>query len=219
MFMTLFYDYRVQADGIYLMLLHALPIRLCRMDSILETEVTTAWTTWYPPFRTLRLGNRLRRGFVVVRKRGIFKFLLLTPDDPAAFLADIEARRASHPAQLFSGPSAGFTLLETLVALSIVAIGFASAFGAIPEGLGAQDKARNLEAATGVAESALAQGIPGDGVAGRFAWHEETLPVPGAAQAGAFGGQVQRVTVRWAEGQNARSLTLQTLRLGLLPRG
>jgi prepilin-type N-terminal cleavage/methylation domain-containing protein len=122
-----------------------------------------------------------------------------------------------------AGPStqAGFTLLETLVALTIVAIGFAGAFGAMPESLGAQDRARNLEAATGVAEAALAQGTPGEGTDGRFAWHAEALPIPGAPQPqpGAFAGQVLRVTVRWPEGRTTRTITLQTVRLGLLPPG
>jgi prepilin-type N-terminal cleavage/methylation domain-containing protein len=121
--------------------------------------------------------------------------------------------------------AAGFTLLETLVALTIVALGFALAFGAMPESLGAQDRARNLEAATSLAQSILAQSLlaragPADGTMQKFAWHIDTAPLdPGRpGQPGDFGGRIERVTIGWEEAGSQRSITLQTIRLGIIPR-
>jgi prepilin-type N-terminal cleavage/methylation domain-containing protein len=117
----------------------------------------------------------------------------------------------------------GFTLLETLVALTIVAIAFATAFGAMPESLNAQARARNLETATDLAESVLAQGSATAviGAEGKFAWRKDTAPVAGTQlqRPGEFGGQTVRVTVEWREGSNLRSIRLDMLRLGMLPRG
>ena len=90
MFMSALFDYRIMADGIYIMLFHALPLRVCAVDQITGVEITSNWFTWYPPFQTLRLGNRISRGFLVIHKRGFFKILLLTPRDPLAFRLEIE---------------------------------------------------------------------------------------------------------------------------------
>ncbi len=116
-------------------------------------------------------------------------------------------------------PSQGFTLLETLIALVIVATGFVGAWGALPEGLGAQGKAAKLEAAADLAQSILAQDLRQDGVEGSYSWHIDTAPVEGIRprQAGEFGGTLVNVTVQWPEGSQVRSLRLQTVRLGFMP--
>ncbi len=133
-------------------------------------------------------------------------------------------RKAPSPHTLQAGgregEGQGFTLLETLVALTIVALGFAYAFSAMPESLGAQDRARNLEAAITLAQSILAQAGPTDGTAQKFAWHIDTAPIDARPQQpGDFAGERERVTVRWTEGQNTRDITLQTIRLGIIPSG
>jgi hypothetical protein len=90
----------------------------------------------------------------------------------------------------------------------------------MPESLGAQDRARNLEAAITLAQSILAQAGPTDGTAQKFAWHIDTAPIDARPQQpGDFAGERERVTVRWTEGQNTRDITLQTIRLGIIPSG
>jgi len=222
MFMSLFFDYRVSADGIYLMLFHALPFLVCRMDRVIDVERIAVWRFWYSPFQTVSLINRARLHLVLIRRRGFIKFLLLTPEDPEAFIRDMERYRAAAPVLRRPAQDSGFTLLETLVALTIVALGFAYAFAAMPESLGAQDRARNLETATSLAQSLLAEAGPAtEGTEGKFAWHIDAAPAATGRpqQPGDFGGQTERVTIRWAEDKQDRSIALQTVRLGLLPRG
>ena len=114
-----------------------------------------------------------------------------------------------------AGAARGFTLLETLVALTIVAIGFACAFAAMPESLAAQDRAARLEAATGLAQSVLAQDARTDGASGPFAWHIDRAPIDARPRLGGeFGGAIVRVTVQWLEGASTRTMQLQTVRLG-----
>jgi prepilin-type N-terminal cleavage/methylation domain-containing protein len=109
----------------------------------------------------------------------------------------------------------GFTLLETLVALAIVAIGFAFAFAALPAGLGAQDHAKNLDAATSLAQSLLAwSAAPARGEVPGFSWQIDTSPLGNATAAAPLRGQIVRLSVQWQEGGNQHSVALQSVRLG-----
>jgi prepilin-type N-terminal cleavage/methylation domain-containing protein len=119
------------------------------------------------------------------------------------------------------GRELGFTLLETLVALVIVATGFGFAFTALPASLGADGSARNLEAATSLAQSVLDQAgeIPADGAEAGFAWHIADATLPGGTRPGAdFGGRVIQVTVSWPEGGHTRSIGVQTVKLARIAR-
>ncbi len=110
---------------------------------------------------------------------------------------------------------AGFTLLETLVALAIVAIGFGFAFTALPASLGAQDHARNLDAAASLAKSLLDMPqAPAQGEEAGFSWRIDTSPLGNTSSVAALRGEVVRVGVHWQEGANDRSIALQSVRLG-----
>jgi prepilin-type N-terminal cleavage/methylation domain-containing protein len=109
----------------------------------------------------------------------------------------------------------GFTLLETLVALVIVAIGFGFAFTALPAGLAAQDKARNLDAAAGLAQSLLDMPqAPAQGEEAGFSWRIDISRLGNTSSVTALRGQVVRVGVFWREGGNDHSIALQSVRLG-----
>ena len=110
---------------------------------------------------------------------------------------------------------AGFTLLETLVALALVAIGFGFAFTALPAGLAAQDKARTLEAAASLAQSLLDMPQPpAQGEEAGFSWQIDSSPLGNSSSVAALRGQVVRVAISWREGGNDHSIALQSVRLG-----
>jgi prepilin-type N-terminal cleavage/methylation domain-containing protein len=109
----------------------------------------------------------------------------------------------------------GFTLIETLVALVIVAIGFGFAFTALPAGLGAQDHARHLDAAASLAQSLL--DLPPASLQGEeagFAWRIDTSPLGTTSSVAALRAHIVRVNVHWQEGGNDRSIAVQSVRLG-----
>jgi prepilin-type N-terminal cleavage/methylation domain-containing protein len=109
----------------------------------------------------------------------------------------------------------GFTLIETLVALAIVAIGFGFAFTALPSGLGAQDHAKNLDVATSLAQSLLdMQQAPAQGEDSGFQWRIDMAALGNASSVAALRGQAVRVAVHWQEGGNDRSIAVQSVRLG-----
>jgi prepilin-type N-terminal cleavage/methylation domain-containing protein len=109
---------------------------------------------------------------------------------------------------------AGFTLLETLVALAIVAIGFGFAFTALPAGLGAQDHARKLDAAASLAQSLLDMPhAASQGEEAGFTWRVDTSPLGGISSVAALRAQIVRVRVQWREGAHDNSIAVQSVRL------
>src|SRR5215469_2409656 len=123
-------------------------------------------------------------------------------------------------------PESGFTLVEVLVALAIVAIAFAVSLGILSGGLTRLDHDHNVQHALLVAQSELArvgQDIP---VADRqidgksedgFTWHIAIAPY--AAVAGGLAAHDVVITVGWHEGWRPREVRLETVRLALLPAG
>ena len=137
-------------------------------------------------------------------------------------------------------PESGFTLIEVLVALAIVAIAFVAALGVFTGGLSRLDHDHNVQYALLIAQSELARvgqdialqdrEIDGHGIDNRgideqgdgqgedgFSWHIAITPYGGGA--GALFGHRVVVTVGWSEGWQKREVRLETVRLGLQGAG
>lgn len=126
--------------------------------------------------------------------------------------------------------SAGFTLIEVLVALAIVGAALAAVAGVFGNGLLGHQAASDAEAALALAEErlALAGAVPAlrpgsaSGVfADRFAWRTTVSPdAPrddGANRTVRPAGPVLYrigVSIAWHSGHRERQLNLSTLRLG-----
>ncbi len=129
----------------------------------------------------------------------------------------IDANRQAHG-------SAGFTLLETLVALSILTIAFSSLFGAFSGGLRAVKTSDDYIAALNLAETLLADHTgdrdfrPGKerGVSRQFSWTVDITPAGssnGSSSENLEDWSLFNISVRvvWAR---KRELRLATIRLG-----
>ena len=130
----------------------------------------------------------------------------------------------------------GFTLIEVLVALAIVAIAFVAALGVFTGGLSRLGHDHNVQYALLIAQSELARvgqdialqdreidgngmdngGIDDQGDDG-FSWRIAITPYGGGA--GALFGHRVVVTVGWSEGWQKREVRLETVRLGLQGSG
>lgn len=123
-----------------------------------------------------------------------------------------------------AGPSAGFMLVEVVVALAIAALAFGTAFHALSGGFDRLRRDHNAAQALLLAESTLdrvghdialgadQRGNTRDG----FSWLVQTAPYPAAGTAtNPLIGYVVRVSVYWQEQRNRREIQLTTLRLAL----
>ena len=119
----------------------------------------------------------------------------------------------------------GFTLLEVIVALTIVTLCFSVLLGVISGGLGQTNRAETLAAASSLAQSLLADLgteipiAPGetDGqFANRFRWRLRIEPYtdPTVPQNLSVGGFRALVQIAWGDDSQERSINLTTLRLG-----
>jgi type II secretion system protein I len=125
----------------------------------------------------------------------------------------------------------GFTLIEVLVALAIVAIAFVAALGVFTGGLSRLGHDHNVQYALLIAQSELARvgqdialqdrEIGGSGMDDQgdngFSWRIAITPYGGGA--GALFGHRVVVTVGWSEGWQKREVRLETVRLGLQGSG
>ena len=133
----------------------------------------------------------------------------------------------------------GFTLIEVLVALAIVAIAFVGTLGVFSGGLSRLDHDHNTQYALLIAQSQLARvgqdialqdreiaghGIDSQGLDSQdderddgFTWHIAITPYGGGA--GSLFGHRVVVTVSWNEGWQKREVRLETVRLGIQGSG
>ena len=123
----------------------------------------------------------------------------------------------------------GFTLLEVLVALLITGIALGALFQGTLGGIGAAELAGRTEEALSRARSRLAAaGRVGPLVAedrqgddgGGYRWRLRVAPLamhPPASGVQPLTLYAVQVTIGWSDGRQARSVTLDTRRLGAAP--
>jgi general secretion pathway protein I len=125
-------------------------------------------------------------------------------------------------------PGEGFTLVEVLVALVILALALGSCFGVLSAGTAQAERAGREQAALSLGQSTLERvgsDIPlsAGSVAGTtqdgYAWAVSIAPRGNAdgRLPGTFIGFDTTITVSWQERGAQRSLSIQTLRLGSKP--
>ena len=83
------YDYEIEGDRIAVKLFSAIPVMRIRINDILEIRGCSFRELLMPSF-ALRLGNRVwGKGVVIRKKRGLFRTVIMTPDNPAGFIEEI----------------------------------------------------------------------------------------------------------------------------------
>ena len=126
----------------------------------------------------------------------------------------------------------GFSLLEILVAFTILAISIAVILNIFSTGVRAAFLAEEYTIAVQIAESLLAKtGVETDldttgtqsNEEGKFNWHVSVLPIDLGLEgidAQSLSAQIYQVFVRvnWQEGESEREVVLQTLKLGAKPK-
>jgi general secretion pathway protein I len=119
----------------------------------------------------------------------------------------------------------GFTLIEVLVALAILALTFSFAYSAVSGGLGRQSDDGRAEHAVLLARSQLARvghelALADGAIAGRdengFSWQIAIAPY--GASGGVVGHRVE-VKLDWRAGRRMNHIRLETIRLGLAASG
>lgn len=124
--------------------------------------------------------------------------------------------------------AAGFTLIEVLVALAILAIAFGFGFRALSGGFDRLDRDQKSADALLFAQSTMARvghdialedGTTSGGTADGFAWRIETSPYNDTQDLppGRLIGHRVEVTISWSERQKRRAVRLTSLLLG--PKG
>jgi hypothetical protein len=97
----MFYGYKIGEDGIEFTLFGFVLFRLIAFSSIsdISIEKALALRPRFNPFTTLRLGNAFRlRMVVVLCHSGWIRTILLTPENPEEFVANVKNKLAAMQA-------------------------------------------------------------------------------------------------------------------------
>lgn len=82
-----FYNYEITENAIEFTALGGLKLKSLPLSAIEDLREVSLKDTLRPDFSTLRLGNRLVGRIIEIRpKNGLFRRILITPDDPDKFL-------------------------------------------------------------------------------------------------------------------------------------
>lgn len=89
-------SYRVTDTALHVIAFHIIPIWYIRLDNINEIKTVAfrdflPWNTGMQSFGWLNMGNRFYapKGVLVEKKRGMIRKTYLTPDNPDAFVTEI----------------------------------------------------------------------------------------------------------------------------------
>lgn len=90
--LPMIYGYRISHDRVEVMVLGIVPIFSLDHRNIVEVRKEKLWPTFfYPPFRTLRLGNRLSGESVIIVRPGLIKYIIFTPKNATASYNSMKA--------------------------------------------------------------------------------------------------------------------------------
>jgi general secretion pathway protein I len=138
-------------------------------------------------------------------------------------------RSRSSPTGSFPWNDSGFTLIEVLVALTILSISLAVLLSIFTQGLDRAGESRNEAAARALAQSLLAQAeiVPdpsmgsSNGRSNNLMWNLRVAPYGSTADIAAWQESVAEITatVSWRGERRTRSISISTLRLLPKPGG
>jgi hypothetical protein len=96
------YEYRTSVEMVEVRAFGIVPVFSLRAGDLVDVNIEEAGSLLammrHNPFRTLRLGNRITRRYVVVTKRGLIKYVIVTPknvDEFCQLIRDMIGRHRS----------------------------------------------------------------------------------------------------------------------------
>jgi hypothetical protein len=89
--LPILYGYRVSDSGIWVVVLHLLPVYRISFHNIKEIRRSAPGELGPTKVFLLRLGNRIWGEPVLIRKRGLFRSVVITPDKPDEFIATVQS--------------------------------------------------------------------------------------------------------------------------------
>jgi hypothetical protein len=84
--------YRIKNNRVEFLHWWVFPVHRVRFDNIRDLRVIPRNECWFGPWGAFRYGNKLfpKKIVVIEKKKGVFKTILLTPDNPEEFVNEIK---------------------------------------------------------------------------------------------------------------------------------